>query len=173
MGQLPTRHGQPSIPWVILYRWVPLHFYIVFWYEHQYRKKDIRALENASSIPTESLNQLGPQWPPPSRWYISAVRGRRRPHPKHPRVRSARSCFLVHGGWQNFYRYTGQHSLKDFLSVSTPPYLEDEKFFLKSASMFLIRIKYRIEQRRPIFDSPQNKTKNCPLWIPGQTGRYR
>ena len=48
--------------------------------------------------------------------------------------------------------------------VTENPCGEKKHFFKdatqKSASMFLIRIKYRIEQRRPIFDSPQNKTKH-------------
>ena len=72
-------------------------------------------------------------------------------------------CTVVGKFLPLYVYFTGQHNLKSFLSVSTPPYLEDENIFQKSASMVLILIKYRIEQRIPIFDSPQNKTKTF-LW---------
>ena len=69
-------------------------------------------------------------------------------------------CMVVGQFLPLYVSLTGQHNPKSFVSVSTPLISKMRTFFKKSASMFLIKIKYRIEQRRPIFDSPQNKTKN-------------
>ena len=82
-------------------------------------------------------------------------------------------CMVV-GKLLPLYRpFTGQPNPKEFCECKFSPYLEDENIFQKSASMVQIIMKYRIEQRRPIFDSPQNKTKNFPSGILSQIGRCR
>jgi hypothetical protein len=61
---------------------------------------------------------------------------------------------------------TGQHTMNNnFLSISPPPYLEDENVFQKLASVVQILAKFNIQSRRPIFDSPQNKTSFFPVLV--------
>ena len=74
----------------------------------------------------------------------------------------ARLCFLSAWWLANFYVIYilyGSAQPKRVLERKYSPYFEDENIFQKSAFMVQIIMKYRIEQRRPIFDSPQNKTK--------------
>ena len=80
-------------------------------------------------------------------------------------------CMVVGKFLLLYVSFTGQHNLKGFVSVSTPLISKMRTFSKKSASMVQIIMKYRIEQRRPIFDSPQNKTKNFPSGILSQIGR--
>ena len=79
-------------------------------------------------------------------------------------------CMVVGKLLPLYISFTGQPNPKDFCECKYSPYLEDENIFQKSASMVQIIMKYRIEQRRPIFDSPQNKTKNFPSGILIQIG---